>query len=333
MHALGVLLIAPVLPRLAARFGARTLLVAALLLSAVLFPLFPAFPAIVMWFILRIGLGIAAETIFVLTESWVNDLSSDATRGRSMAAYTAILSLGFAGGPLILSYAGSAGATPYLIAAAISAMALVCVFFLPATRQSDSSEVSTNLLAYARLAPLAMAATTLNAAVETAGMSLMPLYAGRLGWEGEEAAKLITILMIGAIALQLPIGWLCDRMNRQTLLFALSVVSVAGALLWPYVIGDRVLAYVMVFVWGGLFVGIYTTMLAIVGSHYSGTDLIGIYAAMGLMWGVGALLGPTLAGFAMEATTHGLPFFIAASCGAFALYVVIPTNRVQERSA
>lgn len=333
MHAVGVLLIAPFLPGLAGRFGARTLLVVALLLSAAMLLLFPTFPLIAMWFILRIGLGVGAETIFVLTESWINELCKDAARGRVMAIYTSLLSLGFAGGPLILSYAGSEGATPYLIGAAIVALALVCVAGLPATRQADSHEVGRNLFAYAWLAPLAMAATTLNAAVETAGMSLMPLYAGRLGWDGEEGAKLITTLMIGAIVMQLPIGWLCDRVSRRKLLLVLSVVSAGGALLWPFMLVDQTVAHAVVFVWGGLFVGIYTVMLTIVGSRHSGKDLIGIYAAMGLAWGVGALIGPTLAGLAQQTTTHGLPLFIAASCGAFALYVAMSTRQAQEQRA
>ena len=41
MHAIGVLLIAPLLPRYAVRFGQRGLIVAALLLSAAMLALFP----------------------------------------------------------------------------------------------------------------------------------------------------------------------------------------------------------------------------------------------------------------------------------------------------
>ena len=60
-------------------------------------------------------------------------------------------------------------------------------------------------------------------------------------------------------------------------------------------------------------------MMAVVGSSFQGTDLVGIYAAMGLSWGVGALLGPALAGLAMDFVPHGLPVFVALACLAFAL--------------
>lgn len=48
----------------------------------------------------------------------------------------------------------------------------------------------------------------------------------------------------------------------------------------------------MLFLWGGIFVGIFTLMMTLVGSRFDGADLVGIYAVMGLVGGVGALLGP-----------------------------------------
>ena len=84
---------------------------------------------------------------------------------------------------------------------------------------------------------------------------------------------------------------------------------------WPFVFATPLFAYAFVFVWGGLFVGIYTVMLAIVGSRFSGADLVGIYAVMGSAWGVGALVGPTGAGVAMHASPDlGLPYAVGAAC-------------------
>jgi MFS family permease len=76
----------------------------------------------------------------------------------------------------------------------------------------------------------------------------------------------------------------------------------------------------VLFLWGGVFVGIYTLMMALVGSRFDGADLVGIYAVMGLVWGVGALLGPALAGISMDLFRHGLPFFVAFATLAFTVY-------------
>jgi MFS family permease len=173
-----------------------------------------------------------------------------------------------------------------------------------------------------RLAPIAIATTVLNAGVETAGLSFISLYATQLGWTEARAMQLISVLMLGAIVLQLPIGWLADKMNKRRLVLALAAISSVTALFWPFALRETWLAFTVVFVWGGLFVGIYTVMLAMVGSRFQGNDLVGVYAVMGLAWGLGALVGPTLAGVAMGVNAlFGLPGIIALGCAVFAVFL------------
>ncbi|MGU3574565.1 MFS transporter [Brucellaceae bacterium C25G] len=322
MHALGVLCIAPVLPRLASRYGSRRLIVVALIMTAVLLALFPAMPSFWLWFPLRFGLGIAAEILFVLTETWVSELSTDATRGRIMATYTAFLSLGFAGGPLILSFTGLDGALPFFVGSMVALLALIFISYRHIHAPVMQKTHNLNLLRYMRAAPIAMGTTGLNAGIETAGLSFLSLYAVRLGWSEQSGTHLITILMVGAIMLQLPIGWICDKMDRFRLMVILSIISIAGAFLWPFILQAGWIAYPALFLWGGVFVGIYTTMLAIIGTQFRGTDLVGIYAAMGLFWGAGALFGPTLAGISMDITSHGLPLFVGAACVVFLVFIL-----------
>ena len=69
-------------------------------------------------------------------------------------------------------------------------------------------------------------------------------------------------------------------------------------------------------------------MLTMVGSKYSGSDLVGIYAVMGLAWGGGALLGPSMAGFAMGISSYyGLPVFVAIACAIFSVYMFFSRSK------
>lgn len=321
MHALGVLLIATVMPTLAARFGARTLAVAALVVTAVVLAAFARVTDVAWWFPMRVLLGMAAEVLFVMSETWTNVLSTEQARGRTMAVYTAALSLGMVLGPAMLSVLG-VGAGAYL-AGAVIALAAVA-FILPPWVVAPQRSVPERAqpIRYMRLAPIALATTVLNAGVETAGLSFISLYATQLGWSEARAMQLISVLMLGAIVLQLPIGWLADKVNKRRLVLALASISAVTALFWPFALRETWLAFAVVFVWGGLFVGIYTVMLAMVGSRFHGNDLVGVYAVMGLAWGLGALVGPTLAGVAMGVNAlFGLPGIIALGCAVFALFL------------
>ncbi|WP_439598228.1 MFS transporter [Falsiroseomonas sp.] len=317
MHAVGVLAMAFLLPRLVVRIGIRRMVILALGVAAAVMATFPALPLIWLWFPLRILLGAASEVLFVLSEYWTNSLSTEATRARAMAAYTAAMSLGFAMGPLVLSVVGSAGAAPFLVGSGIALLAALFIASPRVVAPGFDKPSHGSPLHFMRLAPVAMAAVAVNAAIETAGLSFLALYAVQLGWAEGEATQLMSCMLVGAILLQLPIGWLADKMDRMALVRILALAAALGALAWPWVLASPVLTYVLLFCWGGAFVGIYTLMLAVVGSRFGGAELVGIYAAMGFVWGIGALAGPVLAGFSMELAPHGLAVFCAAACLAF----------------
>lgn len=321
MHAVGVLLIAPAMPMLAARLGARSLAMLALVITAITLALFTGIGNVLWWFPLRVVLGAAAEALFVMSETWTNVLSTEQARGRTMAIYTASLSLGMVLGPALLSVLG-VSMRAYLVGAVIALGAAVFLALPWVTAPLRSQPESAQPRKYVRLAPVAMATTVLNAGVETAGLSFIALYATGQGWTESQAMQLISTLMLGAILLQLPIGWLADRMDKRRLVMALAVISTFGALLWPFALRQAWLAFSVVFVWGGLFVGIYTVMLAMVGSRFEGSELVGVYAVMGMAWGLGALAGPALAGVAMGVNAlFGLPGLIALGCAVFAVFL------------
>lgn len=63
-------------------------------------------------------------------------------------------------------------------------------------------------------------------------------------------------------------------------------------------------------------------MPTFVGSRFTGGDLGGIYTGMGLAWGAGALVGPSIFGVAMAwSRANWSPRAIAAGCTAFAILV------------
>lgn len=146
-----------------------------------------------------------------------------------------------------------------------------------------------------------------------------------VGWSEGSATLLLSVLLLGAIVMPLLIGWLGDHMGKRKLVIGLGVASVAGALVWPFILNNPFLAYPIIFMWGGLFVVIYTIMVAVVGSKFQGEDLVSVYSVLSIAWGIGAFIGPSSAGAAMDLTQHGLPIFAAIpSAGFTALAVLFP---------
>lgn len=318
MYALGVLAAAPALPRLMRKLGYTRLAKAALLAAAGLFTAFAAIPLIWLWFPLRAGLGAASEALFVVSEAWLNRMVREATRGRTIAIYVTALSSGIALGPAILTFAGRSQSLAFLIGACLALMAcLVLILGRPREAPPEHSEAR-NPFSYITIVPIAVASAALNAALESAGLSFLPLYALSMGWPEQSATMLLTVLLLGAIICQVPIGWLGDRISRQRLVVGLATIAAAGALAWPIAFTQAWLAYCLLFVWGGAFVGIYTTTIAILGERYKDDELVSVYTLLSVFWGIGALGGPLLGGGAMALAQHGLPIFAALACALFA---------------
>ncbi|HDO7145028.1 MFS transporter [Klebsiella pneumoniae] len=319
MHALGVFTIAPFLPYIFNKYEPKAILLVSLSSSAILIMLFQHTNFYV-WFLLRFGIGVFTEIIMVLTETWISDTTTEDARGKTIALYTAGISLGFAIGPLILLFTGTDTNIAFVIGFLFVIVAMIFVYFSTLSKPFHEKTEKISMLATYKIAAVAILATVLNSTIEVMGMNFLALYAVNVGWDVSKAITLISVLMFGAIILQIPIGWLSDKIDRLKLVFYLSVASSLGALIWPFSFDVPIITYTLLFIWGGLFVGIYTVTITWIGSQYSGNKLSSIFATMSVAWGVGALLGPVLGGAAMELTTHGIPLITALLCLLFSIF-------------
>lgn len=319
MQALGVFAVAPFLPLLCRRFSPKKLLALSLGATVVLLALFP-FAPVETWFALRLGLGVFSEIIMVVSETWLNRTTVEQARAKTMALYVASMSLGFALGPFILSWVGSASSAAFFVGSVLTLIAVFALANIKTDGHGLGYEKGRPLRQYLHTATLALVATALNGALESAGMNLLVLYAMKLGWPVQQATWLLSMLLLGAIVLQIPVGWLADHMDRRRLIVLLAGLSALGALIWPLALNQHWLSYALLFAWGGVFVGIYTVIVTEVGRHYRGAELVGVYSALSVAWGMGALLGPIMAGLAMYLSVHGLPLLAAVLCGFFALF-------------
>lgn len=323
MHALGALAIAPFMPRMASRLGPRRAIFMALMGGSITLLLFPLCTSIWPWFPLRILLGAFCEVILVLSESWLNQITDNHARGRVMGLYSTLLSVGIACGPALLSVTGRQGNLPFFGTAAIllvGAMATLAPWMLSPPPAPPTQH---RLWRYLGLAPIAITATLLIAMLDGAATSFLALYAIQSGWSERAATLLLSVMLLGATVMQVPIGWIGDRTNRRRLLIGLAFMACGGALLWPMALHQPAFAYPLLFVWDGAFASLYSVAMAAAGNRYRDGDLIAIYALCSLAWGVGSFTGPAISAAAMQASPHGLALFAATLCGLFALLPLV----------
>lgn len=318
--------LAPFLPDLVRRVGAAPLLLAAIASAALSLLAFKVTPSFLLWFPLRFIFGASLCVLFVVSEFWINAAAPNHRRGLVIGIYGTVLSMGFAGGPAILSLVGTQGWAPYLIGAVFFVLASIPVMIGASGAPAIEKESSRGVFSLMRIAPAATMAAFIFGAVETGLIGFLPLYGLRRGLDDGQAALLLTVAELGNVALQLPIGLLSDRVDRRRLLLACGAVGVVGAFLIPYLPIDGWSMWVAAFVTTGIAAGLYTVGLALLGARFDGAALATANAAFVMLYSVGLIIGPTAVGSGMQVfDPHGFAWTI----GAFlVLYVLVVAGQI-----
>ena len=297
---IGVIVGPMLTPRWVRWFGIRNFLLGCFALDIVVFLLMKVFDSLGAWFVLRVLLGLIGSSLFTTSEAWISLLAGGAKRGRIIGIYAAALSAGFGLGPLLLSFTGIEGWPPFIANGIIVAVAAVPLLGAGILASGLGRERGTNPLKIFVRAPLIVIAVALFGLYETALLALLPIWGVRAGLSTDAAAATLSAVYIGAIVLQVPIGWLSDRTQRVTALRVCGAGGLVGALLVTTLHAPTPVLFGALFLWGGIVSGIYPVAMGMAGDRFSGRDMVAGNAAIIMAYGLGSLIGPALGGAAMD---------------------------------
>ncbi|GJL83306.1 MAG: MFS transporter [marine bacterium B5-7] len=312
MMPIGILLYSSQIPRASRRFGGRNVAIVAAIATSVLMISLKIFDDLIWWFPLRLLMGMSTSTLFVLSEAWIVRFAGSRHRGRVVAIYGSVLAASFGAGPALIGWIGIDGWMPFVVASLVILAGVIPLWFVSIARDqsSDDSHVG-GILIFARKAPLMLVVVGVFAVFDAATLSLLPVYGLRTGLDVTLAATALTALIVGNIFLQLPIGSLADRFSPRPVLLGCAALTGVLAILMPFTM-NSVWMWPLLILIGASGYGIYTVVLATLGTKFSGEDLVTGSAAFAVMWGIGALLGSILGGWSMTLFgPHGLPMLLA----------------------
>lgn len=331
--ALGMLLIAPAVQKIAQMSGKRYAMLIATIISAIsLLPLLASLP---LWllFPLRLITGLASGVMICLGETWINELSPENRRGRILAIYTTVFTVSQLLGPSFIAYYGVEDKSPLLIATLIHIFSVI-LFLLMDQKIGDrlaktAKHASFSILQFIKVAPAICGGILFFAFFDGTILSMFPIYGLSMGHTEAIAALMISAILAGDAVMQLPFGWLADHMNRGKLYRICGVITLAASLLLPFMITHQYLIWPLLIVLGATAGAIYTIALVQIGQYFTGNDLIVANAAAAMLWGVGNLSGPLLAGIATSFSPNGLPILLIIIA---ALFLWVSREKLNEKA-
>ena len=298
MGPFGILLAGPLLPRIIGRFGGKPVAASAIVCILICLLVMPLVPPLWWWFPLRFALGIATGTLFTVTEVWMLTISNDTNRGRIMGVYTSVLAVSFAVGPLILPITGIDGLSPWLIGAGfvmLGTLPLLLVSVQGVDKDDDGGGYRKVIAA----SPLLFACICTATLFDSVMMSFFTIFATRNGVPLDIASRALGAGIIVGVFFFYPLGLWADRWSKPGVIAVCAAVTVAASLLIvPLVTTWAIWPLSIVMSCTGF--GVYVVALALIGDIFKGKDMIAASAAVAGMWGVGGIIGPPIAGRAID---------------------------------
>ncbi len=300
VQALAVVVLAPVAPRLMARFSPTKIMQSSVIILAILFLFAGWFPNIWFWFPLRFVVGAGTAMLWIASESLINTLARENWRGRIIGIYSALGAAGFAMAPILLIATGSEGMLPFVSTSVITLLAALPLFWSMTEMPFESPASRGGFGKVILLIPAVMLGNIAYAAAVESISTFFPIYGQYMGLSLHRSFGMMTVIGLGGMMMVLPLCWLADHVNRSAMLVYCVVLTMLGLLVMPYFVTIHVVSLVFVFVFGGVSAMIYTLGVILIGEQFKGAMLATATTAFTACWGMGSIIGPLIVGAGMD---------------------------------
>lgn len=273
------------------------------------------------WMLLRVVTGTVMVILYGIIESWLNSQTPANSRGRVFAVYMVVNLVSLAIAQQFLRLDSPTSFTLFALAAMLVSISLAPITL---TRQAQPQVTTVQRLPMKRLyklAPVALAGALLSGVAMGAFWGLGPVYAQRIGFDSNAIAMFMSCAIIGGALCQLPLGRFSDIHDRRMVLMWIAVAAVIISLAMWLLPDTYWLVLGLIALWGGAAFAIYPVSIAHLVDHLEPGEALSGGSTILLLHGVGAAIGPAIAGQLMQLlSAHALPLFYAIALGTLALF-------------
>jgi MFS family permease len=268
--------------------------------------------------------GMAAAGMFMIGESWLNDRTPSAIRGRVFAIYTISNMIAQSSCQLLLFVADPAGLALFMVTAGLFSACLIPVALTRASAPALPSIEAFGLKQLYRLSPVAVVGCIGAGLVNAAVGGLAPVFALGVGLPSGEVGLFTAALVLGGLLLQWPLGRLSDRYDRRRVLLGVAVAAACAALTLAASAGGPALALVLLaMAFGGTAYSVYPICATHANDHAERSQTVAVSSGLLLSWAIGSVVGPLLATATMGLIgPMGLFLYTASIHVPLALYVL-----------
>jgi MFS family permease len=276
------------------------------------------------WFLLRLAMGFCSAGLFMIAESWLNELTPRHLRGRILTSYVVVIMLALGAGQALLTVVHTRDVLPFVLASAAFTLALIPVTLTRSRHPSVPHTIRPILGKAYRNSPVGAVGCVVVGLVAATLQGVAPIWGVQRGFDTAQIATLMAATQIGGLLCQWPLGWLSDRIDRRWVILAASGVFIVAAL-GSIAAGQQTPALLIVLfaLWGGMAEAIYPLSVAHANDHARPQDYVSLAGTLLILWSIGSSAGPLIATLAMDRFGPDALFaYVALLVAGFAAFVL-----------
>jgi MFS family permease len=244
-------------------------------------------------------IGFSFSGVYITAESWLNNASTNETRGQTLSLYLIVQMIGIIAAQVLLNMADPSGYILFVIPSVLVSVAFtpILLSISPAPAFDNTRPMSFRQLY--ETSPFGLVGIFLLGGVFSAQFGMASVWGTQAGLSVRDLSIFIAAIYVGGLLFQLPIGWISDRMDRRQLAVILSAAgTVAVAMPVIFDLPFTGLLVVAMFM-GGISNPLYSLLLAYVNDYLDHTDMAAASAGLIFVNGLGAIAGPVATGWIM----------------------------------
>jgi MFS family permease len=251
------------------------------------------------WITLRLLFGFSLAGLYVVVESWLNDMVSNENRGRVMAIYMVVSVGGLGIGQLMIALGNPLLNTLFIVAGTLMVVAIAPVSLSINTAPRFDLPPKARFRELWRDAPLGVITAVGSGLANGAIIAMAGVYATQVGMSTARTGLFVAAAAIGAVALQWPIGHMSDLIGRRRSILIVTLGSLVVGLVALTLPPEGLGLIGAMFLLGGFSYTLYSLALShVVDVLPPGEDVVGSVAVV-FLYGVGAIIGPLGVSLAM----------------------------------
>ena len=291
-------------------------------ISAVLI-LYPTITEPWAWILLRVVFGFSFSGVYVTAESWLNNASTNQTRGKSLSLYMIVQMLGIITSQALLNVADPAGFVLFVIPSVLVSLSFAPILLAASPTPAFETTKAMSLKELYDVSPTGMVGMFIMGMVFAAQFGMASVYGTEADLSVAQISIFISAIFLGGLVLQYPFGWFSDRMDRRVLILAAAILGgVASAI--GAMFGEMFEALLIAgFLIGGMSNPLYALLIAYTNDYLGTDDMAAASGGLIFVNGMGAITGPILTGWAMSvAGPAGFWLYLLVTFVVLSVYVM-----------